>query len=227
MVRWLAMAVKWLKPIHDRIRTEVMSGGYVQTDETPVKFLSPGKGKTSQGYLWTCKRPGGEAFFHWDTSRAATCLDHIIPDNFSGIIQCDGYQAYPAFARTRQDIRLAACWAHVRRKFFEAKANAPQHAGFILLQIRNLYRIEAHLRQTRAGPRLRQAIRAVGARLKRSKPVACASDIGRIFVIRIASAGPNIQLQTKVSITRRGLLKAFMVSGRLSSSPIDPRFATQ
>ena len=33
MVRWLAMAVQWLKPIHDHIRTEVMSGGYVQTDE--------------------------------------------------------------------------------------------------------------------------------------------------------------------------------------------------
>ena len=142
MVRCLAMAVQWLKPIHDHIRTGVMSGGYVQTDETPVKFLSPGKGKTSQGYLWTCKRPGGEAFFHWDTSRAAAFLDNIIPATFSGIIQY-GYKAYPAFTRTRQDIRLAACWAHVRRKFFEAKANAPQHAGFILLQIRNLYRIEA------------------------------------------------------------------------------------
>ncbi len=165
MVRWLAMAVKWLKPIHDHIRTEVMSGGYVQTDETPVKFLSPGKGKTAQGYLWTCKRPGGEAFFHWATSRAAACLDRIIPAGFTGIIQCDGYQAYPAFARTRENIRLAACWAHVRRKFFEAKANAPQHAGFILLQIRNLYRIEAYLRQTRVGPRLRQAIRAGQSRM--------------------------------------------------------------
>ncbi len=165
MVRWLAMAVQWLKPIHDHIRTEVMSGGYVQTDETPVKFLSPGKGKTSQGYLWTCKRPGGEAFFHWETSRAAACLDNIIPATFTGIIQCDGYLAYPAFARTRQDIRLAACWAHVRRKFFEAKANAPQHAGFILLQIRNLYRIEAQLRQSGAGPRLCQAIRASQSRM--------------------------------------------------------------
>lgn len=165
MVRWLAMAVQWLKPIHDHIRTGVMSGGYVQTDETPVKFLSPGKGKTGQGYLWTCKRPGGEAFFHWATSRAATCLEHLIPAGFTGIIQCDGYKAYPAFARTRKDIRLAACWAHVRRKFFEAKANAPQHAGFILLQIRNLYRIEARLRQSRAGPSLRQAVRAGQSRM--------------------------------------------------------------
>ncbi len=89
----------------------------------------------------------------------------MIPATFTGIIQCDGYAAYPAFARTREDIRLAACWAHVRRKFFEAKANAPQHAGFILLQLRHLYRIEAQLRQSGAGPRLRQAIRASQSRV--------------------------------------------------------------
>lgn len=164
MARWLALAADWLRPIYEHIRTGVMAAGYVQIDETPVAYLSPGHGATRQGYLWTCKRPGGEAFFHWATSRAASCLDHLIPESFTGIVQCDGYGAYPAYARTRQGIRLAACWAHVRRKFYEARDSAPQHAGFILLQIGHLYRLEAALHQSHAGPRLRQARRASHSR---------------------------------------------------------------
>lgn len=52
MVRWMALAADWLKPIYEQIRTGVMGGGYVQVDETPVKYLSPGHGQTRQGYLW-------------------------------------------------------------------------------------------------------------------------------------------------------------------------------
>ena len=152
MARWLALAADWLRPLYEHIRTGVMGGGYVQVDETPIRYLSPGYGSTRQGYLWTCKRPGGEAFFHWATSRAASCLDHIIPVNFTGIVQCDGYTAYPAHTRTRQCLGLAACWAHVRRKFYELKDSTPQHAGFILLQIGHLYRLEAALRRSHAGP---------------------------------------------------------------------------
>jgi hypothetical protein len=63
----------------------------------------------------------GDVFFRWETSRAATCLDHLIPVTFTGTLQCDGYAAYPAFAKGRGDtIKLADCYAHVRRKFFEA-----------------------------------------------------------------------------------------------------------
>lgn len=80
------------KQASDRaIRTGVMGGGYVQADETPVDYLEPGHGKTRQGYLWTCNRPGGDVFFRWETSRAAACLDNLIPVDFSGTIQCDGY----------------------------------------------------------------------------------------------------------------------------------------
>jgi transposase len=165
MARWLALAAGWLKPIYNHIRAGVLAGGYVQIDETPVDYLSPGHGSTCQGYFWACRSPGGEAFFHWATSRAASCLESILPADFHGIVQCDGYTAYPAHARTRQDLSLAACWAHVRRKFYEAKDSAPQHAGFILLQIGHLYRLEATLRQSQASPRLRQALRASHSRL--------------------------------------------------------------
>jgi transposase len=166
MARWLGLATDWLRPIYEHIHTGVMAGGYVQIDETPVEYLSPGNGQTNQGYLWACKRPGADVSFTWATSRAALCLERIIPADFTGTVQCDGYQAYPSFAkRSEGRITLAACWAHARRKFHEAIESAPQHAGWLLLQIQHLYRIEQQLRLTRAGPQQRQAKRASESRM--------------------------------------------------------------
>jgi hypothetical protein len=133
----------------------------VQVDETPVAYLAPGHGKTKQGYLWTCSRPGGDVFYRWETSRAAACLDKIIPVDFKGTVQCDGYAAYRSFANGRDGaVELAGCWAHVRRKFHEALDQSPQTAGWLLRQIQHLYRVEARLREQRAGPKLRVAVRA-------------------------------------------------------------------
>ncbi|MFZ1087084.1 MAG: IS66 family transposase [Terracidiphilus sp.] len=161
LARWVALVADWLQPIYQHIRTGVLAGGYVQVDETPIAYLEPGHGQTRQGYLWTGSRPQGDVFFHWATSRAAACLDALIPVDFRGTLQCDGYAAYPAFAAGRGDaLTLAGCWAHVRRKFFEAAETGCRTAGWILRQIQHLYQIEACLRQQRAGPRLREAVRA-------------------------------------------------------------------
>ena len=166
MARWLGLAADWLRPIYEQIHTGVMAGGYVQIDETPIEYLSPGNGQTKQGYFWACKRPGADVSFVWKTSRGARCLDHILPVDFQGTVQCDGYSAYPSFAsRSEGRITLAACWAHARRKFHEAAETTPQHAGWLLLQIQHLYRIEKQLRQTQAGPRQRQAVRSSQSRM--------------------------------------------------------------
>ncbi len=166
LARWVELAADWLKPIYDQIRTGVLAGGYVQVDETPIDYLDPGRGRTGQGYLWTCARSRGDVFFHGETSRAAECLRRVVPVDFTGTLQCDGYTAYAAFARGHpQPLVLAACWAHARRKFHEARAEAPGLAGWFLRQIQLLYRIEARLRITQAGPRLREAIRASQSRM--------------------------------------------------------------
>lgn len=165
LARWVELAADWLQPIYEQIRTGVMAGGYVQVDETPIDYLEPGNGKTKQGYLWTGSCPNDDVFFHWETSRAAACLDNVIPTNFTGTLQCDGYPAYRAFANGRsQKITLAGCWAHVRRKFYEARESSPRLAGWLLGQIQQLYRTEARLREHHAGPALREAIRASQSR---------------------------------------------------------------
>ena len=161
LARWVALAADWLKPVYEQIRTGVMAGGYVQLDETPVDYLDPGFGRTRQGYLWTGSRPKGDVFFRWETSRATTCLDKVVPANFTGTLQCDGYAAYRAFVNGRGGaIELAGCWAHVRRKFYEAIESSPKTAGGIVRQIQHLYQVEAGLREHQAGPQLRTAVRA-------------------------------------------------------------------
>ncbi len=161
LARWVALAADWLKPIYENIRTGVMAGGYVQVDETPVNYLEPGHGRARQGYLWTGSRPGGDVFFRWETSRATACLDRVVPVDFTGTLQCDGYAAYRSFANARgATFQLAGCWAHVRRKFYEAIESSPRTAGWLVRQIQQLYQVESALREHRAGPKLRAAVRA-------------------------------------------------------------------
>ena len=74
MARWMELAADWLRPIYEEIRTGVMAGGYLQIDETPIRYLSPGHGQTKLGYFWTALSPGGDVLYHWETSRAADCL---------------------------------------------------------------------------------------------------------------------------------------------------------
>ncbi len=169
MARWLAMAADWLKPLWKEIKTTVMEDGYVQVDETEIKYLSPGHGKTRKGYLWPVHRPGGDTVFHWFTSRAATCLDDIFPPGWKGLVQCDGYISYPAFAKRRDgDIGLGSCMAHIRRDIYEARQEAPQRAGWLLRQIQHLYQIEKALRQPnrhgkKASAKIRQVVRQAQA----------------------------------------------------------------
>ena len=176
MAQWMALAAEWLRLIYEAIHADVLEGGdqpdggYVQVDETVIKYLAPGHGATKQGYLWVCAKPGGDAVFSWHTSRAADCLPSLIPAGWNGTIQCDGYSAYPAFARehnaaTQQEsIKLGGCVAHVRREFFDARESTPRHAGWLLGQFGHLYKIEENLRRQRAGPVLREAIRAAQSR---------------------------------------------------------------
>jgi transposase len=166
MAQWMGLAADWLRPIYEHIRTGVLGGGYVQVDETPIEYLAPGHGRTKLGYLWTCARPGGDTVFHWAVSRAAACLETIIPAGFRGTLQTDGYSAYPAFVRAHngragtEAITLAGCWAHARRAIYQAQESAPRTVGWLLWQIAQLYQIEERLRHHRAGPVLCQAVRA-------------------------------------------------------------------
>lgn len=160
LCRWLKLAVEWLQPVYEQIKAEVLATGYVQMDETHIDYLSPGHGRTKTGQLWACGNPHGGVFYTWQLGRGADCVANILPVNFGGHVQSDGYAAYGSHvAQSEAAITLLGCWAHARRYFVEAKDEAPQYAGLILLQIRHLYAVEARLREQRAGPHLCEVVR--------------------------------------------------------------------
>ena len=160
MAQWMGLAADWLQLVYRQMRHETLAADYVMVDETPIEYLSPGNGETRLGYLWTCARPGADTIFHWKTTRSAKCLEEVFPTEWKGTLQCDGYAAYRAFAKRRSGlITLVGCWAHARRALLEGKASGPRVCGWLLKQIAHLYSIEADLRDSRAGPRLREAVR--------------------------------------------------------------------
>jgi hypothetical protein len=129
------------------------------------------KGKSQQGYLWTYSRPGGDVLFEWRVSRSREGPEEFLKA-FRGKLQTDGYAAYESLAKVRGDLTLVGCWAHVRRGFHEALAETKLAAWFVG-QIRQLYAVEKQLREQKAGPRLRAALRGwqsrpVLARLRRA-----------------------------------------------------------
>ena len=170
MSQWMGeLSADYLSGIYRAMHQQMLGQNYLQVDETPIEYLVPGKGKTAQGYLWTLSRPDlktadgrGDILYQWHPSRAAKCLQNLLstPEKtFSGILQCDGYQAYESHRRETENIELIACWAHVRRKFFEAKDQQPKLTGWFLNQIKNLYQIEEKLRDKGASPAQREAVR--------------------------------------------------------------------
>ena len=164
MVRWMEMIADRLEPVYNKISDQVLGGDYIQMDETPIRYLDPGNGKTQTGYLWVAGKPGGDAVFRWKTSRAAQCVKEILPPEFKGILQTDAYSAYGSFAKGRPEVTMAGCMAHARRKFYQAREQKPGIANFILCHIAALYRVEGSLRKKKASPVLREAARAAASR---------------------------------------------------------------
>jgi transposase len=171
---WVGGAHALLDPLLSALEKHVMSAGKLHADDTPVPVLSPGAGKTKLGRFWTYvrdDRPAGRTdppavFFRYSPDRKAQHpCDHL--KNFTGILQADGYSGFHGlYEREENPLIEAACWAHVRRKFFDLHAATQSPlAHEALLKIAALYAIESEIRerpaeerrtvrQARAGPLL-------------------------------------------------------------------------
>jgi hypothetical protein len=155
---WIEQAAELLKPVYRSIREELLAGNYLQADETPIRYLDPDvKGKSQQGYLWIYSRPKSDVLFEWRISRSREGPQEFLK-NFRGKLQTDGYGAYESLAKQRSDLTLVGCWAHARRGFHEALAETRLAAWFVR-QIGHLYAVEKKLREQKAAPALRQAMR--------------------------------------------------------------------
>jgi transposase len=150
---WVGRSAALLDPLIEALRKDVLASDVLHGDDTPVPVLAPGRGSTKTGRLWTYVRDGrpcgsgqppAAVFFYSPDRKGEHPQSHL--KTFKGILHADGYAGFNAIFE-RPEVTEAACWAHVRRKFFDVHAaNASPIAKEALDRIAALYAIEAHIR---------------------------------------------------------------------------------
>ena len=150
---WVGSTSRLLEPLVEGLRRYVMAAGKLHADDTPVPVLSPGNGKTKTGRLWTYvrdDRPAGDTaspavWFAYSPDRKGEHPERHL-EKFRGTLQADAYAGFnPLYENGR--IQQAACWAHVRRKFYDLEqAHASPVAREALGRIAALYGIEEQIR---------------------------------------------------------------------------------
>lgn len=168
---WVGESSALLQPLVTAVGRYTLSAQKIHGDDTPVPVLCPGRGTTKQGRLWSCVRDDRAAasteppavYFQYSPDRKGERpRTHLA--SFTGILQADAYAGFERLYGER--IQEAACWAHVRRNFYEIHvAMASPIAAEALERIGRLYGIESDIRgrppservevrQARAGPEL-------------------------------------------------------------------------
>ena len=125
-----------LAPLAARILERVRESRLVRADETPIRVLD--EGKTRRGYIWTFRTEQLIAY-EYSASRSGETPARVL-EGTRGYLLVDAYSGYNAVTLPEGRIRVG-CWAHVRRKFFDALGTAPEAKGMLNL-ILDLYRVE-------------------------------------------------------------------------------------
>lgn len=163
---WVKIGADPLMILYEAYQKVIFESFYLQMDETTLKVLEDGKGKTHLGYLWAVFDPIRKLpFFFYQKGR-----DHRGPktflERFAGVLQCDGFSVYETLQKKLDDISLMNCMAHIRREFFEARNNDAERAQTALSLIKILYQIEEDARNQGL-----TAEKRLELRLRESKPV--------------------------------------------------------
>jgi len=143
--QWVLKAGEVLKPLHDLTKKRLLESGYIHMDESPVKMLLKGNGKAHTGYMWVMVGGKGEIppyrVYEFRLNRKHEHAFELL-EGFAGKLHADKYSAYVKIAEMVDRITFCSCWAHVRRKFFEAEYGDKDFRKWILRQIRYLYMLE-------------------------------------------------------------------------------------
>ena len=157
LASWSGAAGASLLPLYDAHRAFVLGAQVLHADETPVRMLDPGAGKTTKAYVWAYARgehdPTPGVIYDFCVGRGAKYPMAFL-QGWEGTITCDDYKGYDAVFRAQRRTE-AGCLAHARRKFDElAKSHASPMAMQAIQRIAGLYRIEQQAREMTAQDRL-------------------------------------------------------------------------
>ena len=211
---WVGRAAWYLRPLRDHILERLRRSERLFADETTAPVLDPGRGRTKTGQLWAYARDdrpwGGDAppmvaYVYAADRKSERPGTHL--GDFAGTLQVDGYGGYTALARRSNQIRLAFCWAHVRRKFYDLADTSPV-ATEILRRIAALYAIEAEARGAPAEQR---------RQLRNERSRAIVDDLHRYLDARSrqVSAKSKLGEAMRYALTRWEGLSRFLDDGRV------------
>jgi transposase len=161
---WVGGASRLLGPLVEALRRYVIAASKLHADDTPVPVLAPGQGRTKTGRLWTYvrdDRPAGDSaapavwFAYSPDRKGEHPAQHL--EKFRGMLQADAYAGFNQLYENNR-IEPVACWAHVRRHFYDLEqAHSSPVAREALERIGALYRMEEQIRGK--PPEERRAVR--------------------------------------------------------------------
>jgi transposase len=133
------------------LKEMVKSWDVLQMDETTMQVMGEeGREDTQKSYMWVARGgPIGKKviWYEYHSSRSGSHAKEFL-SGYSGYLQTDGFSGYDSAVKGNPDIIQVGCWAHARRKFFDAAkaGKEPKSAQIALTYIRKLYEIEDKLR---------------------------------------------------------------------------------
>jgi transposase len=219
MANWMGHVGFHLAPLAGRILEMIKDGERVYADETTLPTLAPGSGKTKTAWLWTYARDdrtfGGTAppmvAYRFEDSRGADSVARHLA-GYTGLLQVDGWGAYNRLAEAKRSggpLTLAACWAHLRRKFYELHVAGISHvASETVERMAVLWAIEESIRGQ--SPDARRATRQ-----EQSAPIVAElwpfweKELSRI------SGKSKLAEAIRYARSRREALERFLADGRL------------
>ncbi|MCG7509080.1 IS66 family transposase [Mesorhizobium sp. IRAMC:0171] len=212
---WVGGACWWLEALHARLAKSVFASNHLFVDDTPVPVLDPGRGRTKTGRLWVYAReqkpwsgpePPAAVYLFAPDRKAERPASHL--EHFKGVLHVDGYAGFEQLGG-KGDIVLAACWAHMRRKFYDvAEATKAPIAMEALRRIGELYAVEADVRGQSPAHRL-------AARRNRSKAVVVALHACLEAQLVQISGRSTLAEAIRYALSRWAGLTRFLHNGRI------------
>jgi transposase len=215
---WVGTACWWLAPLYDLVVGTVLSSSKVFADDTTLPVLDPGRGRTKTGRLWCYAvddRPWcgqshpAVAYVYAEDRKAIRPATHLAA--FDGVLQVDGYAGFKRLAGERADhsVRLAFCWVHMRRPFYQFHASTKSPiAADLLAWVASLYEIEGEIRGSSAEHR-----RVV--RDARSRPIVDALHSWLQEQVPRLLGGSDLAKAMRYALRHWSGLVAFLDDGRI------------
>ena len=167
MANWMIrLGESYLAILYDYLHQKLYDYHVIQADETPVLVNRDGRPAGSKSYMWVYRsghlyKDKQIVLYDYHKTRNSSHPREFLKD-YSGICVTDGYQVYHKVEKEREDLRIAGCWVHARRKFDEAMNVVPKeqrkksNAYLVMKQIQAIYREEGKLQELSPDERLMQ-----------------------------------------------------------------------